>query len=100
MSGRWSNGPGNHYPEHRHDYDKVLVVESGSITLHLSEPEESFELRAGDRLDLPAGTLHGADVRPGGVTCRESHLARGALSEVRVDARGVAASETAMRRGA
>lgn len=100
MSGRWSNGPGDHYPAHRHDYDKVLVAESGSITFRLPERAESLELRAGDQLDLPAGTLHGADVGPGGVTCTESHRARGTLSEVRLHASAEVASETAMRRGA
>jgi hypothetical protein len=30
-------------------------------------------------LDLPADTLHGADVGSGGVTCLEAHLPAGAL---------------------
>lgn len=100
----WSNGPGDHYSEHRHDYDKVLVAKSGSITFRLSELDESIELHAGDRLDLPAGTLHGADVGPTGVTCSEAHLARGTLGEVRFSvgaAEGSAGGpETATRQGA
>ncbi|MDQ3493050.1 MAG: hypothetical protein M3452_07300 [Chloroflexota bacterium] len=100
MSGRWSNGPGDHYPAHRHDYDKVLVAESGSITFRLPERAESLELRAGDQLDLPAGTLHGADVGPSGVTCSETHLPRSTLREVHLHAGGVEVSETAMRQGA
>ena len=27
----WSNGPGDRYDVHLHAYDKVIVVESGSI---------------------------------------------------------------------
>ncbi len=100
MSGHWSNGPGDHYPEHRHDYDKVLVAKSGSIIFRLSERDESIELQAGDQLDLPAGTLHGADVGPSGVTCSETHLARGTLKEVRLHAGGTDATETVTRPGA
>lgn len=100
MSGDWSNGPGDHYPEHRHDYDKVLVAKSGSITFRLSEWGGPVELRAGDRLDLPAGTLHGADVGPSGVTCSETHLRRDTLTEVRLHVAGMETSETAARHGA
>lgn len=100
MSSRWSNGPGHHYPEHRHDFDKVLLAGSGSITFRLSERRESLELRAGDRLELPAGTLHGAEVGPLGVSCIEKHLPRGTLTDVRLHAGGAEASETATPRGA
>lgn len=76
----WSNAPGDRYAAHRHDYDKVLVAASGSITFDLPELGERVDLRAGDRLDLPAGTLHGAHVGPDGVTCFEAHLEVGALA--------------------
>ncbi|MDQ3555086.1 MAG: cupin domain-containing protein [Chloroflexota bacterium] len=100
MSGDWSSGPGDHYREHRHDYDKVLMAKSGSITFRLPERDGAVELRAGDQLDLPAGTLHEADVGPSGVTCSETHLTRGTLTEVRLHVAGTGASETAVRRGA
>jgi hypothetical protein len=75
----WGNGPFDHYPEHRHGYDKVLVAATGAITFHLPELGRDVRLDAGDRLDLPAGTLHGADVGPDGVTCLEAHLVAGSL---------------------
>ena len=75
----WGNGPFDVYGEHRHGYDKVLVTAAGSITFHLPELERKVPLEAGDRLDLPAGTLHGADVGPRGVTCLEAHLPAGSL---------------------
>jgi hypothetical protein len=31
---RWSNGPGDTYPAHRHGYRKLLVCIRGSITFH------------------------------------------------------------------
>ncbi len=77
----WSNGPGDAYAEHRHDYDKALVAVAGSILFRLPELNEDVLLEAGDRLDLPAGTLHAADVGPTGVTCLESHSGAGSLSD-------------------
>lgn len=76
----WANAAGDVYGEHRHTYDKVLVAVDGSITFHLRELRRDVELRAGDRLDLPAHTLHGATVGPRGVTCLEAHLPAGSLA--------------------
>lgn len=75
----WSNGPGDIYGEHRHDYDKVIVVATGSIVFELPELGERLSPAAGDRLQLPAGTLHAAVVGPTGVACLEAHLQRGTL---------------------
>ncbi len=72
----WSNGPGDTYSTHAHDYDKLLVCLRGSITFTLPATGESVELAAGDRLALPAGTAHGARVGPEGVECGEAHLPR------------------------
>jgi quercetin dioxygenase-like cupin family protein len=84
---RWSNGPGDRYEAHRHDYDKVLRVDSGSIEFALPELERSLELRAGDRLDLPYGTLHAATVGSDGVACVEAHLPAGTLRSETATAR-------------
>ncbi|HEV8545556.1 MAG TPA: hypothetical protein VGQ64_04645 [Candidatus Limnocylindrales bacterium] len=81
-AGRWSNGPGDRYGAHDHDYDKVLVVGSGSITFGLPDRSEAAELAVGDRLELPAGTRHDAVVGPGGVVCLEAHAPAGTLSEL------------------
>jgi quercetin dioxygenase-like cupin family protein len=75
----WSNGPGAVYDAHRHDYDKVLLVDAGSIRFALPELGRDVDLAAADRLDLPAGTLHAATVGRAGVTCVEAHLASGSL---------------------
>lgn len=75
----WGNDPFDHYPAHRHGYDKVLVAVAGSITFHLPESGDDVELATGDRLHLPASTLHGADVGAIGVTCLEAHLPAGSL---------------------
>ena len=76
----WSNGPGDRYGAHEHGYDKVIVVERGSIAFGLPEDGRSIELAEGVRLQLPAGTRHDAVVGPDGVTCGEAHLPPGGMT--------------------
>jgi hypothetical protein len=84
----WSNGPGDRYPAHDHGYDKVIVVESGSIRFGLVDRGEAVELAGGDRLELPTGTSHDAVVGPSGVTCLEAHVPAGTLPAVALRAAG------------
>ncbi len=74
----WGNGPGDRYAGHQHEYDKVIAVERGSILFGLADGTR-LALEAGDRLELPAGTLHDAVVGATGVTCHEAHLPPGTL---------------------
>jgi quercetin dioxygenase-like cupin family protein len=67
----WSNGPGDRYAPHSHAYEKVLYCVDGSITFDLEADGRRIELKAGDRMVLPAGTVHGAVVGPAGCTCIE-----------------------------
>jgi mannose-6-phosphate isomerase-like protein (cupin superfamily) len=67
----WGNGPGDRYGVHSHATHKVLYCLQGSITFTLDD--RALTLAPGDRLDLPAGTRHGALVGPQGVTCLEAH---------------------------
>ena len=69
----WSNGPHDVYAAHTHSYDKVIYVVRGSITFGLPELGQRHTLNAGDRLDLPAGTVHDAVVGEQGVICLEAH---------------------------
>lgn len=75
----WGNGPFDTYVAHSHTYDKVLVTTHGSITFHLTQLGRDVELHQGERLELPAGTLHAATVGAAGVRCLEAHLPAGAL---------------------
>ncbi len=74
----WGNGPGARYTEHVHAHDKVLVVVDGSIRFFVSGGAH-IDLAMGDRMDLPAGTGHGAVVGAQGVRCLEGHLAAASL---------------------
>ena len=69
----WSNGPGDVYGVHVHDYNKVIYVIRGSIAFGLPHVGRTLTLAAGDRLDLPAGTVHDAVVGESGVACLEAH---------------------------
>ena len=69
----WSNGPHDVYSAHSHSYDKVIYVVQGSITFGLPELDQKLTLKAGDRLDLPAHTVHAAIVGPQGVARLEAH---------------------------
>jgi mannose-6-phosphate isomerase-like protein (cupin superfamily) len=66
----WGNGPGDRYAAHDHAEHKVLFCLEGSIVFHTDDGD--LELAAGDRLDLPAGTRHGATVGPSGCACVEA----------------------------
>ena len=67
----WSNSPGDMYAPHSHGYEKVLYCVEGSITFVLDAAGERLELTPGDRMVLPAGTVHAAEVGPDGCTCIE-----------------------------
>jgi len=67
----WSNGPNDRYAAHSHPYEKVLYCVDGAITFMLEREGRQLELKPGDRMVLPAGTVHSALVGPAGCTCIE-----------------------------
>ena len=67
----WSNRPHDGYAPHSHSYEKVLYCVDGSITFALESEGRELVLKAGDRMVLPAGTVHSAVVGEGGCTCIE-----------------------------
>jgi quercetin dioxygenase-like cupin family protein len=69
----WSNGPGDRYAAHSHNFEKVLYCVDGSITFVLEGDGRRLDLKPGDRMELPAGTVHSAVVGPAGCTCIEGH---------------------------
>jgi mannose-6-phosphate isomerase-like protein (cupin superfamily) len=69
----WSNGPGDRYGVHTHDYTKLLVCAAGSITFMVGADAVAVEMRPGDGFILPPGTPHAAIVGPQGCTCLEGY---------------------------
>jgi quercetin dioxygenase-like cupin family protein len=70
---RWSAEAYDAFPAHAHSFDKVLYVVSGELLIGLPQEGGQVRLRTGDRLELPAYTIHDAVVGPAGVVCLEAH---------------------------
>lgn len=62
----WTDAPGVIYPEHRHPGREVRVVLSGALSVGAGD--STFELCAGDAIELEPGELHWARVGPEGAT--------------------------------
>jgi mannose-6-phosphate isomerase-like protein (cupin superfamily) len=62
----WQDGPNAYYPDHTHDTETAHIVLSGEMTLRMHGREATYQ--AGERCDVPAGTLHSAKM--GAEGCR------------------------------
>jgi quercetin dioxygenase-like cupin family protein len=62
----WTDAPGAHYQPHTHAEDESLWVLAGEITFEVGGL--TYRLQSGDRLQLPAGTLHAATAGSDGAT--------------------------------
>jgi quercetin dioxygenase-like cupin family protein len=69
----WSNGPGDRYAVHSHEYTKLLVCAAGSITFVVGADAVAVELHPGDGFILPPGIPHAAEIGPAGCTCLEGY---------------------------
>jgi len=70
----WSSPPDGIFAGHTHGYHKILYVVDGSIKFEFPTRHETVSLKAGDRLELPAGIRHNAVVGIDGVACLEAHI--------------------------
>ncbi len=68
---KWSNEPHDTYSAHKHNFNKVIYVVRGSIIFGLPAIQGQVTLYPGDRLEIPAGTVHDAQVGADGVVCLE-----------------------------
>jgi mannose-6-phosphate isomerase-like protein (cupin superfamily) len=62
----WQDGPHAHYSDHTHATETAHVILDGEMTLSMNGC--SITYRAGDRADVPAGSVHSARMGPTG--CR------------------------------
>ena len=62
----WQDGPNAHYPEHTHAAETAHIILEGEMTLTQGSSTQTFS--AGERCDVPAGTVHSARMGPRG--CR------------------------------
>lgn len=62
----WSDPPGTFYDWHTHPFDEVRLVVEGEIKI--GTEEGVVTLKKGDKMEVPAGTRHWAEVGPMGVS--------------------------------
>jgi quercetin dioxygenase-like cupin family protein len=68
----WDNTPNYRYAVRTHGYNKVMYVVEGNIEVSLPDSNQRVKLRAGDRLEIPAGVRHGAIIGSSGAKCVEA----------------------------
>jgi len=61
----WRDAPGEVYQPHKHDADQTLYLVEGALDMEIAG--EVYRLRRGDKLELPAFTVHAVKV-PAGAT--------------------------------
>ena len=57
---RYVYPPGTHFPDHRHEVDKIDAVLAGQFRMVMGGAEVILE--AGDCLEVPRGAVHSAEV--------------------------------------
>jgi uncharacterized cupin superfamily protein len=62
----WQDGPQAFYSDHTHNGKTAHIILDGEMTLTMEGQSRTF--RVGDRCDVPAGTVHSAQMGPKG--CR------------------------------
>jgi mannose-6-phosphate isomerase-like protein (cupin superfamily) len=62
----WQDGPDAFYPDHPHASETAHIILAGEMTLTMDGRTATY--RAGERCDVPAGTMHSARMGPQG--CR------------------------------
>lgn len=62
----WQDGPNAYYPDHTHPVETAHIILDGEMTV--THNGQTRTCRAGDRVDVPARTVHSARMGPRG--CR------------------------------
>jgi mannose-6-phosphate isomerase-like protein (cupin superfamily) len=62
----WQDGPNAFYPDHTHAVETAHIILHGEMNLTQGGATQIY--RAGERCDVPAGTVHSARMGPRG--CR------------------------------
>jgi quercetin dioxygenase-like cupin family protein len=68
----WENSPNYRYPVRSHGYTKVVYVIEGVLEVAFPDSRQTVRLRAGDRIDIPAGIHHALVVSSNGARCVEA----------------------------
>ncbi len=60
----WRDAPNAHHPDHTHPVETAHIILDGEISLVIDGQARLYKV--GDRCDVPAGTVHSAQVGPHG----------------------------------
>ncbi len=63
---KWASEPNQAYLAHAHIYTEVLWLIEGELTVGLPAEGRLLQLSPGDRIVIPAGTLHASEAGPEG----------------------------------
>ncbi len=63
---KWASDPNQVYMAHAHIYSELLWLVEGTLTVVLPADRRMLELNPGDRVEVPAGTLHATQAGPEG----------------------------------
>lgn len=72
----WENTPNFRYPIRSHGFGKVMYVVEGALEVSFPDSRQTVRLRAGDRIDIPAGVHHALIVSNSGAKCVEAAAGR------------------------
>jgi quercetin dioxygenase-like cupin family protein len=72
----WENRPNYRYAVRSHGYAKIMHVVDGIMEVSLPDSNQRVKLRAGDRIEIPAGIRHGAIIGSSGAKCIEAAAQR------------------------
>ena len=64
----WDSEPAAGFPPHMHIYPELLWLVAGDLTILLPAEKRMLELTPGDRIELPAGIVHGMMAGADGAT--------------------------------
>jgi mannose-6-phosphate isomerase-like protein (cupin superfamily) len=71
----WENSPNYRYPVRSHGFSKVMYVVEGALEISFPDTRQSVKMRAGDRIDIPAGIHHAVIISNSGAKCVEAAAA-------------------------
>lgn len=72
----WDNRPNYRYAVRSHGFSKIMYVVDGMLEITLPDSNQRVRLRAGDRIEIPAGIRHGAIIGSSGAKCVEAAAQR------------------------
>ncbi|MDZ4768641.1 MAG: cupin domain-containing protein [Chloroflexota bacterium] len=72
----WENTPNQRYAVRSHGFAKIMYVVEGTLEVTFPDSNQRVKMRAGDRIEIPAGVCHSTTVGINGAHCVEASAQR------------------------